>query len=124
MAIPAILAKIAVGKLVEKVLDRDDVPINNRSVPATVRKVETAIDDAVKDKELALVNVKSSWASKIEWTQAAGAVVILASFFGLDLTAEQQAAVVTVIALLAQGTTWIMRRWFTTSITKSSAKGE
>jgi hypothetical protein len=123
MALPVILAKIALGQLVGKVLDRPDVPIENKSVPAAVRKVETAIDDAVKDKTIAVVDVKSSWASKIEWTQAAGAVMILASLFGLNLTPEQQAAVVTVIALAAQAATWIMRRWFTTSITKSSAKG-
>ena len=122
-AIPVIIAKAALGGIVGKVLDRRDVPIKNESVPATVKKVEEAISDAVKDGEVALVNVKSSWTSKIEWVQILGAVAVLASMFGFDLDAKEQAAIVTVIALGSQVVTWVMRRWFTTSVTKSSAKG-
>lgn len=122
MPIPVILAKVALGKIVGAVLDRTDVPIKNENVPATVKKVETAIGAAIKDKEIAVVAVKSSLASKIEWTQLVGAGAIIGSFFGLDLDATDQAQLVAAIALVAQVATWIMRRWFTTSITKSSAK--
>ena len=122
-AIPVVIAKAALGGIIGKVLDRRDVPIKNESVPATVKKVEEAITDAVKDGDVALVNVKSSWKSKIEWVQIIGAVAVLASMFGFDLDAKEQAAIVTVIALGSQVVTWVMRRWFTTSVTKSSAKG-
>ena len=121
-AIPVVIAKAALGGIVGKVLDRRDVPIKNESVPATVKKVEEAITDAVHDGDIAVVNVKSSWKSKIEWTQIGGAVLVILSMF-IDIDAKEQAALVTVIALVAQASTWVMRRWFTTSVTKSSAQG-
>ena len=99
-----------------------DVPLANAKVPATVAKVEEAISDAIQDDDLALVNVKSSWKSKIEWTALGSAVLIILSQF-VDIDAKEQAAIVTVIGLVASVSTWVMRRWFTTSVTKSSAKG-
>ena len=120
--IPVIIAKAALGGIVGKVLERRDVPLANAKVPATVKKVEEAISDAVSDGDVALVNVKSSWKSKIEWTALGSAVLIILSQF-VDIDAKEQAAIVTVIGLVASVSTWVMRRWFTTSVTKSSAKG-
>lgn len=70
------------------------------------------------------VDVKSSWASKINWTQAIAALsMVLTVVFGPSaaLSAEQQLAIVTVIGLLGQVVTWIIRTWFTRSITAASA---
>lgn len=66
------------------------------------------------------MDVKSSFASKINWTQVVAALAIFATMFGFELTAENQAAIVAVIALVAQGVTLIARTWFTTSITEAS----
>ena len=69
-----------------------------------------------------MTTIKSSLASKINWTQVVAAGAILATMFGFELTPEQQAAIVAVIALIGQVVTAIARTWFTTSITEASAK--
>ena len=71
----------------------------------------------------ATVAVTPAWSSKINWTQA---VAILSSllvlFFGPDhgLTAEQQAAIVTVITLVQGGLTVLFKVFFTATVHPSS----
>ena len=82
-----------VGAIVGQVLNRGDVPMHNADVPATARKVAQAVADAVRSDKIAVVPVKSGWASKINWTQVAGpgasTIAVLLGFFGLNLTADQ-----------------------------------
>jgi len=64
--------------------------------------------------------VKSSWASKINWTQAVAFAAMLFTMFGIDLPADVQAQIVAGI-VAAQGVlTWVLRTWFTTAITYAS----
>ena len=70
--------------------------------------------------ETVVVPVKSSFASKINWTQAVGAAGMLLTMYGVNLSPDKQAAIVTVIGLVTQVATWIQRTWFTTSITEAS----
>ena len=124
--LPAILAKLALGKIVEKVLDRADVPIENKDVPAAVAKVEAAIDTAVKDKDIAVVTVKSAASSKINvvnWSAFIAGAATFAGYLGFEIPVEVVAAAEGVILGVVTVATWIMRTWFTTSITKSSAEG-
>ena len=69
------------------------------------------------------VSVKSAWLSKINWTQAvAGAAMILTFISGgkMDLTADQQAALVMSIGVLGNIVTWIIKTWFTPTVTPAS----
>ena len=70
-----------------------------------------------------VVEVKSAWASKINWTQAVAAaamVVTVATGGKLNITPEEQAAIVVVIGLVSQFATVIMKTWFTSSVHASS----
>lgn len=70
------------------------------------------------------VQIKSAWVSKINWTQAVSGVAMLLAWFSggkIGLTTEQQAAVVTTIGVATNIVTWIIKTWFTTTVTPSSA---
>lgn len=71
--------------------------------------------------ETAVVDVKSDWASKINWAQVVSAAAVIATVFGLDISPEMQAHIVAGIAVAANVVTFIMRTFFTTKITSSSA---
>lgn len=113
-----------VGAIVGQVLKRSDVPMDNASVPATMNKVAQAVADAVVDDKIAIVPVKSGWASKISWMQVAGpaasTIAIFLSFFGLKLTPDQIIGVVMAIQTIQSIVTWIIRQWFTSSVTAAS----
>ena len=66
--------------------------------------------------------VKSAWISKINWTQVVGFAAMLFTMFGIDMPANVQAQIVAGI-VAAQGVlTWVLRTWFTTSITYASER--
>ena len=64
--------------------------------------------------------VKSSWASKINWTQAVAFAAMLFTMFGIDVPAEVQAQMVAWIVGTQGVLTWVFRTWFTTAITYAS----
>ncbi len=66
------------------------------------------------------VPVKSAVTSKINVTQVIGVAAMLASYFGLPLTPEQLAGVVTTIGVAQSIVTWVLRTWFTKSVVASS----
>jgi hypothetical protein len=73
--------------------------------------------------QTATVPVTSGWTSKVNWTQAvAGAAMLITVSTGgkLNLTAEQQAAIVTVIGLVSQLATFILHTWFSPSVKAAS----
>lgn len=69
---------------------------------------------------LTTVPVKPALASKINWVQIFGTLAMLGSFFGLDISGEQQAAVITTIGVAQSVITFVMRTWFTKSIVAGS----
>ncbi len=113
-----------VGAIVGQVLHRSDVPMNNADVPATVQKVAKAMAAEAKAGGVAVVPVKSGWASKINWTQVAGpgasTIAVLLGFFGLNLTADQIIGLVMAIQTVQSVVTWVIRQWFTSSVTASA----
>ncbi len=71
-----------------------------------------------------LVAVKSAWLSRINWTQAIGMGVSLLTYFGIivpaDMADNATAAILGVQALVAL-VTWILKTFFTATITPSAA---
>jgi hypothetical protein len=73
---------------------------------------------------VAQVDVQSAWASKINWTQA---VAILASALvfmtggKVNIPLDVQVQIVTGITVAQGLITWVMKTWFTKTITPSSA---
>jgi hypothetical protein len=69
------------------------------------------------------VPVTSSWASKINWTQAVSALAMLLAWYSggkISMTADQQVALVTSIGVITNIVTWVLRTWFTKTVTPSS----
>lgn len=72
--------------------------------------------------ETVLANVKSAWLSKLNWTLAAGALFNLFAFFGLNVPTDVKDAIVAVGNGLVIVAAFVIKTWFTTSITPASAK--
>lgn len=73
---------------------------------------------------VAQVDVQSAWASKINWAQAVGigaTVLALVSGNKYQLPVETQLSIVAGIQGIQAVVTWIVKTWFTTTITPSSA---
>lgn len=69
------------------------------------------------------VATQTAWASKINWTQAVGifaTVIALVTANKVNIPLEQQATLVAVIQGIQALATWIMRTWFTKTVTPSS----
>lgn len=66
--------------------------------------------------------VKSSWASKINWAQGVGLLATVLAMIGIDVPAEVQAQIVAGIASAVYVVTWVLRTWFTKSLTKASVE--
>lgn len=69
-----------------------------------------------------LANVKSAWLSKLNWTVAAGILFNLLTFFGIDVPPDVKEALLVVGNGAVLVVAWIIRTWFTTTITAASAK--
>lgn len=67
------------------------------------------------------MDIKSSWASKINWTQGVGLAATALAFFGIDMPDDVRAALIAGIAGGVQIVTWVTRTWFTTKVTVASA---
>ncbi len=93
------------------------------SVPAP--QATSAAHEIVKaveeSKDIAIVQVKSAWTSKINWVQAAGLVASAAAYFGLQLTADQVLGVIAAIQTVTAVVTWVVKTWFSNSVTSASA---
>jgi hypothetical protein len=72
--------------------------------------------------EIVRIETKSAWLSKINWTQFVGlAASVLVFTTGIDLPLEQQAQVVLAIQALQGIVTWVLKTWWTPTITPASA---
>ena len=69
-----------------------------------------------------VADVKSAWLSKLNWTFAAGVLFNLLAFLGIAVPADVKDAVLVVGNGLILIVAWIIRTWFTTSVTTASAK--
>lgn len=71
----------------------------------------------------ASVPVKSAWASKVNWAQGVSALATCATALiaAANLPAEQAAALTAAVAGVGQLATIIIKTFFTTTITPSSA---
>jgi len=68
-----------------------------------------------------VVDVKSAWLSKINWTQAIGVLASIAAVFGFDLDAPTQIEIVAGIQGIVAVITWALKTFGTTTVTPSSA---
>ena len=68
----------------------------------------------------ATVDVKSAWASKINWTQVISVLAMVLAWFGIDMPPDVRAAVITAISSIAAVATWVQRTWYTTAVTVAS----
>jgi hypothetical protein len=68
------------------------------------------------------VPTKSSFLSKINWTNALGLLAGLLTFFGVVVPPELQTEVMVLISSATAILSIIQRTWFTKSITTTSAK--
>lgn len=67
------------------------------------------------------VDVKSAWLSKINWTQAIGVAASVAAVFGFSLPAETQVALIAGIQGVVAVVTWVLRTFFSSTVTPASA---
>ena len=67
------------------------------------------------------VAVKSAFLSKINWAQAIGFAAMILSTFGIDLDDKTRADILAGIIGLQGAITWILRTWFTTTVTPTVA---
>lgn len=110
-------ATAIVGALVKGALDKENVQIETKDVPAAATEVLAAIK---ADPKVAVVQTKSAWLSKINWTQAAGLIATVGAIVGLPLTSGQILAVVTGIQTVVAIGTWIMKTFFSSTVTPAS----
>jgi hypothetical protein len=71
--------------------------------------------------QLTTVEVQSAWWSKINWVQGMMVVSMLTAKFGFTITADQQAAIIVAIGVVGSFVTWVLRTWFTKTVTPSAA---
>lgn len=64
------------------------------------------------------VEIKSPVRSKINWTAGLAVVGTLLTMFGFELSADDQAVIVSAIGIASGVLTWIWRTWFNKTVTK------
>ena len=118
------ILKNVAGNIADKVLKRQDVPIENKNVAATVTKIEAAFVAGAKtqlaDDGAAVVKIKSAWLSKINWKSALALVALLASTFGVDISPELQVKILTGAMAASELYNIIVKTWFTGTVTPQS----
>lgn len=70
-----------------------------------------------------MVPTKSAWLSKINWTQGVSSfamVLTLVSGGKLNLSADQQAAIIVTIGVVGDVATYVIKTWFTPTVTPAS----
>lgn len=77
-------------------------------------------DKPKEEPKTVRVEYKSAFLSKINWAQLVAMLAMLFTYFGIDLDAGTQAAVLAGITGISTLITWVMRTFFTTTVTPSS----
>lgn len=73
-----------------------------------------------ENKPATVVEVKSAWTSKINWTQAVSLIATLLALKGVNLDAETQVQIVVGIQAIQAVVTWVFKTWFTPTVTAAS----
>lgn len=71
-------------------------------------------------KQMAVVEVKSAWFSKINWTQAVSLLATLLAIKGIDLDPTTRVAIVAAIQSITVIITWVLRTWFNSTVSPAS----
>ena len=71
--------------------------------------------------DTAVVDVKSAWLSKINWTQALGVLASILVVFGINLDAQTQVAIIGAIQGIVAVVTWVLKTFVKPSVTPSAA---
>ncbi len=69
-----------------------------------------------------VVPVKSAWISKINITQAVALLATLLATFGVDMPEDVRVGIITAITAATTILTWVLRTWFTKSVTRSAMR--
>jgi hypothetical protein len=80
--------------------------------------------DLSKTGNTATVDVKSSWLSKVNWTQAVGigtSLLVVATGGKVNIPLDQQAEIIVAIQALQGLVTWALRTFAAPTITPSQA---
>lgn len=73
------------------------------------------------NQAVAQVPMKSAWWSKINWAQAIAMVAMAGTVFNLfDWTPEDQVKVLAGITTIQSGVTWMVKTFFTPTVTPTS----
>lgn len=73
--------------------------------------------------DTAVVSIKSSWYSKINWVQAVSGAAMIATLVSggkFNITPDQQVAIVTTIGVVNGLVTWVLRTWFNGTVSPAS----
>lgn len=68
-----------------------------------------------------LVTSKSAWLSKINWVQGVGIAAMILAFFGINVPDDVKAQIIASIGGIQAVVTWVLRTFFTKTITHTSA---
>jgi small-conductance mechanosensitive channel len=69
-----------------------------------------------------MVDVKSAWASKINWTQAVVLLMTVLAFFGIDVPEDVRSSLMAAITAVGVVITWLLRTFFSPAVTAGSVK--
>lgn len=103
--------------IVREVLNRDDVPVKAQDVSTVTTRVVSAIE---ANPTVAVVPVKSSFASKINWTAFVMGILTLGTAFGLPIDDGLKVKLVAVIVPLGSALIVVIKTFYTRSISKAS----
>lgn len=73
--------------------------------------------------DVTVVDIKSAWASKINWTQAIGtacSMAVLVTGGKINVPTDVQLQLVAAIQAAQAVATWVIKTWFTPTVTPAS----
>lgn len=102
---------------VHDALMREDVQIEVKDVGFATAKVVEAV---ARDSSLTVAPVKSPAASAINWTQIIAIIASVLVLFGINIPLDTQLAFVALIQAAQSVLTFVLRTWFSPSVTTTS----
>lgn len=88
------------------------------AAPQTAHEIMQAVRNS---PDVAMVPVKSAWTSKLNWKSGVALAAAFLAIFGIEVTPQEQAAILAGIIAISEVASVIIRTWFTTSVTAASA---
>lgn len=103
----------------EQVLKDLRSPVGMPATPIPTSSVGQSKETTVNTE---VVEVKSAWFSKINWTQFIGLAAMVATLFGIPVTDELKVQIIALIGAVQSIATWYFKTFATKTITAASAK--